>query len=299
MDRIGFASFLSAHGFQIIKAGDELWVEKRRFVLENIPPHRRIHLSRWDAAKVFLRGYAVLQYSCEETEATSSFEFVCEDKEYGMKSLTKNVRWSVRKGLKNCTVRRIDFDLLGEQGCAINCSVFARQGRVGLPVYTEPRLWKAFTAACKAFPEIEPYGALAGGRLCAYLLTVPVDEYVYFYHPFAETESLKLCPMNALVFIVVQTLIQRPEVNRVSYGLEPLDPLPELERFKHSMGFRKRSIGRRLVVNPLALPFLTRPAQRLAQVLFGRGKFRGYLMEFLRFARAFQAERAGSAESKA
>ncbi len=299
MDRIGFASFLSAQGFQIIKAGDELWVEKRRFFLENIPPHRRIHLSGWDAAKLFLCGYALLRYSCEETEGRSSFEFVCEDKEYGMKALTEAAAWSTRKGLKKCTVRRIDFDLLGEQGCAINRSVFARQGRVGLPVYTEPRLWKAYMAACKAFSEIEPYGAFAEGRLCAYVLTVPVEEYVYFYHPFAETESLKLCAMNALVFTVVQTLIQRPEVKRVSYGLEPLDPLPGLERFKHSMGFRKRNIGRRLVVNPLALLFLTPVGQSLAQVLFGRGKFRGYLMEFLRFARAFQAERAGSAESKA
>lgn len=293
MDREEYARFLSAQGLRILRFGGELWVEKRKFFFENIPPHRRIHLGRWDASKLFLSGAAVIRYSCDETEGRNSFEYVCEDKTYDLHSLDPNGRRRTRRGLEHCAIRRIDFDLLAECGCAINRSVFDRQGRVGRRLFTDERRWKQYMAACGLLRNVEAYGAFVGDRLCGYSMAVFVDDYAYLHHTHSYAESLKFSPINALTFTVVKGLLQRPEVKRVSQGLEPFVPLPEVERFKISMGFQRRSIGRRVVANPLALPLFSSAAERIARALVKRRSLRGLLEDFLTFTQALRSERLG------
>jgi len=290
MDQEDYGRFLSAQGLRTVKAAGELWVEKRKLFLENIPPHRRIRLDRWNAMKLFLRGYAVLRYSCEEAEGRPSFEYICDDRNYDLHSLGHKARNQTRQGLKNCVVRPINFDLLSDQGVPINRSVFARQGRPGPPFLAEERLWKQYMRACRSMQDVEAWGAHVDEQLCAFVIVVFVDDYAYLFHPHALSESLKHRPMNALVFSVVQALLLRPMVKRVSYGLEPFLSLPALEDFKISMGFRRSSIGRRIVVNLLARPFLTRPVERVARGLVASGRFKGVLGDFLTFTQSFREQ---------
>jgi hypothetical protein len=86
-----------------------------------------------------------------------------------------------------------------------------------------------------------------------------MDGYAYTYHPFASAESLKHYAMNVLIYSIVRTMLDRPEIHCVSYGLESFVPHPTLERFKLAMGCRKRPIGRRVLVNPLARPIFSSP----------------------------------------
>ncbi len=286
MDREAYALFLGAQGLRIIRTAGAVWVEKRKLFIENVPPHQRIHMTGWDATKIFLRGFAVIRYTCAEKEGQSSAEFVCEDKQYDLSSLDPKARNKVRQGLKNCLIRQVDFELLAERGYVINCSALSRQGRTGPRYLTDDKLWKAYMAAIRFMPGIEPYGAFVGDRLCAYVLAVHVDDYVYTYHPFAEVKSLEVRPMNALIFTLVRDCLRKPGVNTISYGLQSFIALPALDDFKRSMGFRRRPIGRRILVNPLARPFLTRPVEWMARSLVARGRFEVPLGDFLIFAQS-------------
>ena len=265
MDAEGYARFLAAQGMRSVKVGGNLWVEKQKFCLESIPPHRRIHLEAMEARRLFLRGYLVLRYTCEEWEGVQSAEYVCDDPHYCLESLDAKARNKVRQGLKNCVVRPVKFEELKRKGCAINRSVFERQNRSGPAFLRDQRCWEHYLACCEKTPDVEAYGAFVGDDLCAYTLIVRVDEYAYTYHPFAATSRLQLRPMNALIFWVTQHVLRNPGVRCLSYGLESIVPQPALEEFKSGMGFKAVPIGRRILLNPLARPFVSGHAATLVR----------------------------------
>ena len=281
MDAEGYAKFLSAQGMRTVKSGTHLWVEKQKFCLENVPPHKRIHMDATEAWNLFLRGYLILRYSCEESEGVSSAEYVCGDRDYGLKTLDPKARNKVRQGLKNCVVRPVEFEELKRKGCAINRSVLQRQGRTGPAFLREQQCWERYLDHCQKTAGVDAYGAFAGDNLCAYTLIVRVEDYAYTYHPFADASYLQLRPMNALMFWVTQRLLQDPGVRYVSYGLEALVPQPPLEEFKAGMGFKAVSIGRRILINPLARPLVSRQVadliRRVKQHLSGVPYIENYL----------------------
>jgi hypothetical protein len=279
-----YAQFLAAQGMATVRAGGHLWVEKQSFCLESVPPHTRIHLNPADAWSLFLRGHLVLRYTCDESEGAPSKEYVCEDREYTLDSLDAKARNKVRQGLKNCVVRQIEFSELRRNGCAINQSVFQRQGRAGPEHLRDPRRWERYLLNCGKTPDVEAFGAFVGTELCAYTLIVRLDDYAYTYHPFASTTYLQFRPMNALIFSVTQRLMQTPGVRRVSYGLEALTAHPALEEFKAGMGFQGLPIGRRILLNPLARPLVSRQTVSFMKRVEGHFKGIPYLESYLAFA---------------
>jgi len=284
MDAEAYSQFLAGLGMATVRAGGHLWVEKQSFCLESIPPHTRIHLNSAEARNLFLRGYLVLRYTCDESEGAPSKEYVCEDREYSLESLDAKARNKVRQGLKNCVVRQIEFSELKRNGWAINQSVFQRQGRVGPEFLRDPLHWEQYLANCQKTPEVEAFGAFLGTELCAYTLIVRVEDYAYTYHPFVSTAYLQFRPMNALIFWVTQRLMQTPGVRRVSYGLESLTEHPALEEFKTGMGFQGLPIGRRILLSPLARPLVSGHAVSFMRRVEGRFKGIPYLDSYLAFA---------------
>src|ERR1700691_2570528 len=195
MNRTDLSRFASAQGMRIREGESCLWVEKRKFFLESLPQHRPVRLRPGEAARLFLRGTAVIRHTCAEAEGAQSFEYVWDDKSYGLDSLHKDAKRNVRKNLESCVVRRIDYKLLAEKGCTINRSALARQGRhLQSTFLTDPNLWKKYMAVCESLPFVEAYGAFVENRLCAFSLVLLMDDYCYTYHPYASSEYLKHYP---------------------------------------------------------------------------------------------------------
>jgi Acetyltransferase (GNAT) domain len=270
MDSKSVYALAVAQGMRIIETESCVWVEKKKFYLESAPGHRRVRLRRGEAAALFLRGAAVLRYSCDEDGGATSFEYVCTDKNFGLGLLAPDARRRVRRGLEACDVRRVECKLLEREGCAINRSVFARQGRVERSFLTDEGMWNRYINVCAGLPNLEAYGAFVNGRLIGFSFGVFVDDYCYLFHTHALSEFMKYSPINAMTYTVTKTALERASVNCVSQGFESFRLLPEVERFKLSMGFYKRSIGRRILVNPLARPLFSAPGVWLLQNVLKR-----------------------------
>lgn len=272
MDPQNVYALAQAQGMRIIESESGTWVQKRHFFLESAPGHRRIRLQPGEAARLFRRGTAALRYTCYEDEGAPSFEYVCTDKDFGLASLASDARRRVRRGLEACDVRRADFDLLSREGAAINRDVFARQGRLHRSFLTDDEVWRRYMGVCATLPNIEAYGAFIQQRLIGFSFGVFVDDYCYLFHTHSYSESLKYSPINALTFTVVKSALGRPSVTCVSQGFESFRPQPDVERFKLSMGFHKRAIGRRVLVNPLARPLFSPLGSQAIQTVLGRLK---------------------------
>lgn len=244
-------------------------MRKRKFFCESIPQHRQIHLDARALRHLFCRGAAVIRYTCSLQEGDASFEYVCSEKTFSLQSLSPNARRRVRRGFEACDIRRVDFGLLARHGCPINQGTFARQGRIGPPWMTDDTIWKRYMLACASLSNAYAFGAFVKGQFCGFSITVTVDDYAYLFHTQALSEYLKYSPINALTYAVTKEMLAKTEIRHVSQGLESFKALPHVESFKLAMGFRKRSIGRRVVVNALARPLFSAPVVWLAKTTLG------------------------------
>jgi hypothetical protein len=242
---------------RIIEGESCFWIEKRRHLWESAPAHRHIRLSAAEAASLFRLGAIAIRYTCNQDEGTPTYQYVWDDKNFGLESLHKDSRRNVRKNMEVCSFQQIDFELLAREGCAINRSVFARQDRQPEDFQTDESKWIAYMKVCQSMPFLDAYGIFIEDRLCAYSLVIYCDDYCYTLHPYAHSEYFKFYPMNVLIYRIVKTVLERPTVRCVSYGMESYTPRPTLERFKIAMGCRKDSVGRRIVVHPFARPLFS------------------------------------------
>lgn len=287
MNDEGYKRFLEAQGLHVFEADGAVWAEKRPFFLENVPPHRKVHLNVASIYKLFARGAAVVRYACEESQGEASFEYVCVADDFSLESLSPNARRRVRRGLEACAIRPVELDFLARFGCSINKSTLARQGRAGRHRLTDDGLWQKYMRACTRIPEVEALGAFLGDRLIGYSMVVTVDDYAYLHHTQAYAEELKHSPINALTYTMTKRMLERSGIRFVSQGLESFLPLPEVERFKLSMGFRKRPLGRRVAVNPLTRPFFSPQAVWLARKALGAYR-PGLVEDLATFSQSFR-----------
>ena len=257
------SSYTAAMGRRAFVGDGHLWVEKKAGFLDSFPPHRPICLPAKEARRFFWRGVAAIRHTCDSSEGLPSFEYIWDDKNFGMHSLHRYARRNVRRNIDSCVVRSVEFELLAKEACAINRSAFARQKRPMNSLFTDDSRWNEYMKACGRLPALEAYGAFVEGRLCGYSLAMLVDDYCYLVHTSAATEYLKYCPMNILIYSIVETMLARQSVRRVSAGLESFTPHPTIEQFKLGMGCRKSIIYRRVVMNPVARPIFSRPGASL------------------------------------
>jgi len=93
---------------------------------------------------------------------------------------------------------------------------------------------------------------------------------------------------NALSFTVTQTMMRRPEVTSIFYGLHSLDAPASMDEFKFRMGYVRKPVRQRVFLHPLCLPLfnpVTHALARLAKTLRpksrlvakGEGMIRFYL----------------------
>jgi hypothetical protein len=291
MNALDISRFAGAQGMNAIQGASCLWVEKRKFFFESVPGHRRIHLAPGEAKWLFRQGALAIRYTCGENDGERSFEYVCSDENFSLLTLAPDARRRVRRGLEACEVKPVGFDVLASEGYAINRSVYGRQGRVVESALTDQRGWAHYMTVCSELCGLDAHGAFVDGRLIGFSIAAYVDDYCYLFHTHAYSEYMKLSPIYALTFTVMQKALARPGIRNVSQGLESFLDLPEVERFKLAMGFQKKPLGRRVEISPLARPIFSPPGAWVVGKLLK--KFRpGLWHDFSAFTHALEARRS-------
>jgi len=264
-----YRGLAAAQDKRLLETPSSLWIESRKYFFESVPGHRKIRLEPGEARHLFLHGAGIVRYACEESDGSPTYEIVCDDKNYGFDSLTPPARRRARRGLNDCAIDSIEFDVLAREGCEINQSVFDRQNRERGSFLTDEGRWRDYVGFCRTIPNIRAFGAMIGGKLCAFAVAGIIDGYCYLLHTHGHSDYLWHGPMNALILTVTREMLANPDVECVSWGVESLLPRPELERFKMSMGYRRRPTGRRILINPMWRPLFYRPLLRLIEPFAG------------------------------
>jgi hypothetical protein len=252
----GYANFLRIMGHRVHMTDTCCWFNVSSGFYMNFPFHRPVSPVPAEIRDVLgLWGIGV-RYTCPVEEGRPSYKIVCTDKDYGYLSLPQKGRNRTRRGMENCSVRRLDFDELEPVGALdLNRDTLVRQGR-RIPTGHDD-YWHSYYAAASSSDCMEAWGSFVGNELAAYLIACKIEDCMNIFILRSHSKHLKENPNNALFFVFTGDVLSRKEINEVSTGLEsPQSDVADLERFKQRMGFQKVPIGQRIEFRPLLKPFL-------------------------------------------
>lgn len=252
-----FAEFLQRMGHTVREAGGAWWYNTSRGIYTSFPFDQDIDAASLPLRQILGRDGLVARYGCPPDQGVTSFRFACDDCDYDFPQLRSRTRTQVRRGLEECRVEQIEFDVLRRHGVALNADTLTRQGR-RIPGDLESWWTQYYESAAKT-PGAEAWGAFAGEELAAYLISFTIGESANILIVRSATSHLKKFPNNALLFQFIHQRIRDPRINRVLYGYESIQPdLGSLDQFKVGMGFQAAACGQRVEVAGWLKPLLNR-----------------------------------------
>lgn len=253
-----FANYFRILGHHVVETKSAYWYNVNQRAFNSIPFHRLLQPTPDEFSALWRSGGAlVARYPthADSQVGQASYMFVCRNKNYDLEQFSANTRSHTRRGLKNCEIRRIEFDFLAKEGLALHVSTLNRQGYT-IPTTVTER-WQRTCAAAAQTPDFEAWGAFIDNQLAALAVGFLIENCYQVSTVRSQKELLKHYPNNALIYHVTHTAINRPEVDFVSYGVESLnDSLEGLVKFKVDMGYELMTIKQHAIFHPWLRPLV-------------------------------------------
>jgi hypothetical protein len=254
-------------GYRVLDTESSLWVEFWPRVYQAFPYHWIIQPSE-EEIEAFLRNENAigLRYSTpiESSRGALSYHAVHIADSYGFDNLGKWARRNTRRGLRRCSVEPINFDLLADEGFALQVDTLDRQGR-NLEVKRDR--WRRLCSAAIDLPGFEAWGAFVDGDMAASVITFQMEDCSYMLYQQCHRKYLSDYVNNALCYIVSKEMITRPAIKSILYGLHSLDAPPSVDTFKFRMGYTAKRLRQRVVFHPALKPLLNRLSHELLRGL--------------------------------
>lgn len=279
-----FIEWNRRQGHDILKTESSYWVSAGMGTYQAIPYHALINPSEEELNHLFRQHRATaLRYSTplSAPEGMLSYHIVYEGKSYPPKKLPHKAK----KGASLACIEPIPLSRLASEGWELRRDTLERQGRLGAE---KKDWWAKLCLTGQDIPGLEAWGAMVEGRLAAALLGMQCGDTFSIFFQQSHRGFLRLGVNNALTYIVTTKILERPEINRIFYGLHSLDAPPSVDEYKIHMGYYPKPVRQRIVFSPLLRPLVNPPshaalkmALRLfpASYLFAKaeGMFRFYL----------------------
>ena len=245
-----FASILKKSGSRITKIGDHYFNLHLRKSY-SVPPCNRITITRKLIS--ILRWKYPISVLLTELPQKNTYEFVLETNNYSLDQFSGKVRNRIRKSLKNCRFMRPSKEELITEGLEINRQTCIRQGRIAKELVCKQK-WTRIVDALYSHEDIHIQGAYYHERMVGYMVVAKIEDKYSMQHVFVDREDSQITsPMNGILYTFVNEIIKREGKIKISYGLDSIKPLPELNRFKKNMLFNKIPVTRVYIINPLLM----------------------------------------------
>jgi hypothetical protein len=252
MDAEQFAQFFARQGYGTVKTESGWWYKIHPGCWQSIPYHQVAEPGPAEIRRLFFRhGALLIRFFPGSGPGTlPGHIWVREARDYDLPAVESKTRNQVRRGLEKNELGRIDWTALGTAGWQLIQETAGRQARQA--DFADQRQWERYCAAAAGIEDFEAWGAFGAGGLAAFLVGAQVGGYYYILHQASRTADLKNYPNNALIYRVTKLKLNDPAIRAVSYGLESIEDTPGLRNFKHRMGFERRPLHQKIVINPLA-----------------------------------------------
>lgn len=199
-------------------------------------------------------------------EAANAYLYLCRTQDYDLDAVSANTRSKIRRGLKRHEIRRIDENLVANEGyeCFSDSRSRNRLTPPSRPAFH--RFWSHLTPS----PFRQIWGAFAQDELVAFFSIQCCKGWADNCLLAVRTSHLKDYAANAICFHVMHELLSGPNrVEGFSFGLSSLQPdshINTLHRYKLSLGFEAVPVVRAFNLHPLLRPLVNQQTKRAVRI---------------------------------
>lgn len=251
-------------GHRVERSASSYWYDAAPHIFQSFPYHWLIAPDEEELQNLLRSQWVLgLRYSAraEGDVGRASYHTVV-SRPYAMGSLSANARSCTNRGLRRCRVEQIELERLAKEGWNLQQDTLDRQQReAGM---TEKK-WNRLCVAAGQLEGFEAWAALVDGKLAASILVAQVEDTAYYLYPQSHRSYFKFHVNNALVYTLTSTLLSRPGVKTVFYGVESLDAPPTVDEFKFRMGYQARPVRQRVAFHPWFAPLCNRVSHSLVR----------------------------------
>ncbi len=255
MSTEGYAQFLKNIGHQVVQKDDHYWFNTHPHIYISFPFNKPISKRKVDVLSILKRRDFALRFSCPLKEGRQSFRISVVNKAYDLSSLDSGSRRNTRRGLENCSVRKLNKEEILKDALQLNEETLVRQGRTLTNRNND--YWNAYYHEAVNAEGSTIWGAFVGDTLAAFLISFRMNRSENIVISRSRTSLLKHRPNNALLYQFIYDGIRSDEIDEISFGLESIQSdMDSLDRFKMGMGFQKIPVGQYVKFHPFIGTFL-------------------------------------------
>ncbi|HEY7335249.1 MAG TPA: hypothetical protein VH639_10215 [Bryobacteraceae bacterium] len=258
------ARFLELRGRRILKSCGALWYSVPGRFLMSLPYQAMLDPDP-AALRAMIReaGACGARFPSLRWSGLESGLYLIRPRKYEIGSLHIKHRPRVRHGQKLFEVRPAEKAELLEQGCALNVSTMARQGRYD-PEFGEPDRWRRIVEAGFSCPGVSFPAVFAGARLAAYMIVCRDWRWLHILHQMSRQEDLPNFPNHVLTYTVTAQALGDDALEAVCYGYVPLFAADGLHEYKLRFGYELVPHRSAIQLHPLLNAVVDRPVARAA-----------------------------------
>jgi len=258
------ARFLELRGRRIVKACGALWYDVRGRFLMSLPYQEMLNPDPAELRRMIRDAGAFgVRFPSLHWTGLESGLYVLRRRKYDIGTLHVKHRPRVRHGLQHFEVRPAQKTELLDQGCALNLTTMARQGRYDSE-FGEQRRWGRFVEAGFACPGVSFPAVFAGSRLAAYMVTCREQKWLHILHQMSRQEDLPNFPNHLLTYAITAQAAADASLDAVCYGFMPLFAADGLHEYKLRFGYEVIPHRSAIQLHPLLKAVLDRPLARAA-----------------------------------
>ncbi len=258
------ARFLELRGRRIVKACGALWYTVPGRFLMSLPYQNMLDPDPAELRSMIRdAGACGARFPSQTWSGLESGLYLLRRRDYTLASLHAKHRPRVRHAMPHFEVRPAEKAQLLEQGCALNLSTMARQGRYDAE-FGEPRRWQRFVEAAFACPGVSFPAVFSGSRLAAYMVACREQKWLHILHQMSRQEDLPNFPNHLLTFTVSAQAAADASLEAVCYGYVPLFAADGLHEYKLRFGYEMTPHCSAIQLHPMLKAVLDRPVARAA-----------------------------------
>lgn len=205
-----------------------------------------------------LRRRGIWIVSClvepDRTHPPNCFNYVCRNREYDLSKLRKQVRKTIRRGMRQLDIRLCTWDEIAEHGRpayddTLERHGFARSAGDGV---------KRASTSKRDLRFHEAWGAWHHRDLVAWLTLGKIDNWAFFINTCSCSHALRLGANSALRHVVTHHVLVEENREWISSGVSSIYAGTQwgIHRYKVRSGYQAIPRHRQFFLHPLVRPFI-------------------------------------------
>jgi len=247
--------------YEILK--DILWLEYNRMIVPQGPVKFDYSISRDEARYLLSRFPRAFLVRCtngftESAQECSWYAVVC-DEFYELDEISAKNRSEIRRGLKNCTVSRVDADYIAEYGYDVFMRAFQRYRNAKKPGISAGEFRQRILAMKDFSDIIHFWGVFHDRKLIAYAQNYIYDNIEVNYSTVKfDPDFLRLYPSYALFYLMNKFYLEEKSFEYANDGFRNILHGTNIQQYLiDKFKFRKVYTGLKLFYRPYLSIYLS------------------------------------------